>query len=244
MKGAAKMNSDIISNWFANFFTTMPEEMGYVLRIALAALCGGIIGLERSKRQKEAGIRTHLIVALGSALIMVVSKYAFFDVIALSDARIQVDASRIAANVITGVSFLGAGVIFVKDLSIRGLTTAAGIWTTSAVGLAIGAGLHWIGILSTLLLIVVQIVLHKVEGGMDIALNAYMKVRLKTDTNGALERLIDILEEQNIEVVSQKIKRRETYLSIILSLKVPKGLPSEKLSTVLEDDEDIISIEV
>ena len=116
----------------------------YVLRIMLAAICGGFVGFERSKRQKDAGIRTHIIVALGSALVMIVSKYAFGD-LALSE-NLRVDASRIASNVVTGVSFLGAGVIFVKEQSIRGLTTAAGIWATAGLGLAIGGGLYALGI--------------------------------------------------------------------------------------------------
>lgn len=238
------MSYNEISQWFANVSGAMPEELLYTLRIVIAAACGGAIGLERSKRQKEAGIRTHLIVALGAAMMMIVSKYAFFDVVLLPDARISVDASRIAANVITGVSFLGAGVIFVKDLSIKGLTTAAGIWATSGVGMAIGAGMEWVGVASTVLIIVLQIVLHKIEGGMDISLNTYMKVRIKNDRNGSLLRLINTLEEHHIEVISQKIKRRDTYLSVILSLRVPKDIESEKISAIIEDDEDIISIEV
>ena len=227
------------------FFSALPDGLIYTLRIIIAAACGGAIGLERSKRQKEAGIRTHLIVALGAALMMVVSKYAFFDVVLLPDARISVDASRIAANVITGVSFLGAGVIFVKDLSIKGLTTAAGIWATSGVGMAVGAGMYAVGIVSTVLIIILQIVLHRIEGGMDLAINTYMKVRIKDSSgNGAIDRLIDIIEGYNIEVTGQKIKRRETYLSVILSLKIPKGIQSERLTAIIEDDEDIISIEV
>lgn len=242
--GSCAVLFNTVAEWVSNFSNSMPDEVVYTIRIIVAAACGGAIGLERSKRQKEAGIRTHLIVALGAALMMVVSKYAFFDVVLIPDARISVDASRIAANVITGVSFLGAGVIFVKDLSIKGLTTAAGIWATSGVGMAIGAGMPWVGIISTVLIIILQIVLHKIEGGMDVAVNTYMKVRLKDNNNGAVERLINVLEEHNIEVENQKIKRRETYLSVILSLKIPKGIQNEKITTIIEDDEDIISIEV
>ena len=102
----------------------------YLVRIVVACLCGGLVGLERTKRLKEAGIRTHIIVALGATLIMVVSKYGFADVVGA-------DASRIASNVITGISFLGAGVIFVRGGSVKGLTTAAGIWATAAIGLAL-----------------------------------------------------------------------------------------------------------
>lgn len=130
----------------------------YLVRIIIAGLCGSLIGLERTKRQKEAGIRTHVIVALGSALMMVVSKYGFYDVVVTQG--ISLDASRIAANIITGVSFLGAGVIFFKNDTIKGLTTAAGIWATSGVGLAIGAGMYSVGVISTLLIIIIHLILH------------------------------------------------------------------------------------
>ena len=122
----------------------------YVIRMFVACFCGAIIGLERSRRQKDAGIRTHMIVALGSALIMIVSKYGFMDIMHIEG--IRADASRIASNVVTGVGFLGAGVIFVRDVSIKGLTTAAGIWATAGVGLAIGAGMYPLGIAATLLM--------------------------------------------------------------------------------------------
>ena len=131
----------------------------YIVQMLVACLCGALIGLERSRRQKDAGIRTHMIVALGSALIMVVSKYGFFDLLQYEGLR--ADASRIASNVVTGVGFLGAGVIFVRDVSIKGLTTAAGIWATAGVGLAIGAGMYPLGIAASLLMVVSQLILHR-----------------------------------------------------------------------------------
>ncbi|MCI6057549.1 MgtC/SapB family protein [Anaerotignum sp.] len=136
------------------------REMEFVLRLVISCICGGVIGFERSRRRKEAGIRTHILVALGASMMMIVSKYAFFDVLAYRD--ITVDASRIAANVITGISFLGAGVIFVRGVSIRGLTTAAGIWTTAGAGLAIGGGLYVVGIATTILVLAIQVIMHNV----------------------------------------------------------------------------------
>lgn len=130
------------------------DHLEYMLRMVIAAICGGVIGFERSRRRKEAGLRTHIIVAVGSALLMIVSKYGFLDVLTVPGMR--VDASRVAANVITGISFLGAGVIFVRDASIKGLTTAAGLWATAGVGLSIGSGLYSVGIFATALLIVIQ----------------------------------------------------------------------------------------
>ena len=136
------------------------QQGEYLLRILIGAICGAAIGYERKSRMKEAGVRTHLIVALGSTMMMLVSKYGFFDVVTMQG--ISLDASRIAANIITGVSSLGAGVIFVRNRSISGLTTAAGIWATSdAWGFPIGAGMYIVGVFATLMIIVLQVLLHK-----------------------------------------------------------------------------------
>lgn len=132
----------------------------FCLRIVLACVCGGIIGLERTKRLKEAGIRTHIIIALGSAVMIIISKYAFMDLVIYQN--VNMDGSRIAANIITGISFLGAGAIFVrKNRSIRGLTTAAGMWATTAVGMSIGSGMYIIGIFATFMIVVVQFCMHR-----------------------------------------------------------------------------------
>lgn len=230
-----------INNFVENFETfsaSLPDSLIYIIRILISAACGATIGVERSKRQKEAGIRTHLIVAIGSALMMIVSKYAFDDVA-------KVDASRIAANVITGVSFLGAGVIFVKDSSIKGLTTAAGIWATSGIGLAIGGGMITVGIFSTILIILLQIYLHKYAGNIEGALNTYIKVTLKSNKDNTMRRLIACLDEHQIEVVNQRIKRnKDGTFTVNLAIKVPREERVENLSYLLEEDEDIVAIEV
>lgn len=131
----------------------------YIFRILLAALCGMVIGFERKNRKKEAGIRTHIIVALASALMMVISKYGFDDIIMFGDVRL--DPSRVASQIVSGIGFLGAGMIFVHRSTVKGLTTAAGIWATCGIGMAIGAGMYVIGIASTIIIFIVQIILHK-----------------------------------------------------------------------------------
>ena len=112
-----------------------------LLRIVVAAVMGYLIGYERKNREKSAGMRTHSIVCMGAALIMIVSKYSFRDIP-------DYDASRVAAQIVSGVGFLGAGVIFIRNNAVSGLTTAAGIWATAGVGMAIGAGSYFIGISS------------------------------------------------------------------------------------------------
>jgi putative Mg2+ transporter-C (MgtC) family protein len=125
----------------------------FILRIFVAAMLGGAIGLEREYRAKEAGLRTHFLVALGSALFMVVSAYGF-DGIKLAEEQ-RWDIARIAAQVVTGIGFIGAGtIIFHKaENVIRGLTTAAGVWVTAAIGLACGGGMYVLAIVSTALVL-------------------------------------------------------------------------------------------
>lgn len=132
------------------------EALYFMLRILIAGICGFVIGYERKTRSKEAGVRTHTIVAMSAALMMVISKYGFTDM----QAGANYDGSRIAAQIITGIGFLGAGMIFYRRDVVHGLTTAAGIWGTAGIGMALGAGMYIIGLASTVLLFGFQVVLH------------------------------------------------------------------------------------
>ena len=123
----------------------------FALRLFVAGAMGVLIGLEREYRAKEAGYRTHFLVALGSALMMIVSQYGFMEV--LKTDLIRLDPSRIAAQVVSGIGFIGAGTIILQKQIVRGLTTAAGIWATSGIGLAVGAGMYAVGISATLLVL-------------------------------------------------------------------------------------------
>lgn len=134
-------------------------EMEIIIRLVISGILGALIGLEREIRYKEAGLRTHFVVAVGSALVMLVSKYGFTDV--LHPYTIVVDPSRIAAQVVSGIGFLGAGTILVQRQSVRGLTTAAGLWATSGIGLAVGAGMYTAGISATVLVLMALEILDK-----------------------------------------------------------------------------------
>lgn len=174
-----------------------------ILRITAACGCGALIGFERSRRQKEAGIRTHIIVALGAALMMVVSKYGFFDITGAHMAGFSGD--RVAANIITGVSFLGAGMIFFKGSSVKGLTTAAGIWTTAGVGLAMGAGMYIIAAISTLLILLIQVIFHKWHIGADDQIYGTAVVVLERDES-RIDFIESTLTDEGIDILSNKIE--------------------------------------
>lgn len=124
----------------------------FILRLIVAGLLGGVIGWDREYRAKEAGLRTHFLVALGSALIMIVSQHGFADV--LGKEGVGLDPSRVAAQVVSGIGFIGAGTILIQKQFVRGLTTAAGLWATSGIGLAVGSGLYWLGVCAMILTLI------------------------------------------------------------------------------------------
>lgn len=192
-----------------------------VIRIVLAGICGGIIGAERTLRQKDAGFRTHIIVAMGSALMMVISKYGFFDIVEREG--VSADVSRIAANIITGISFLGAGMIFVKGFSIKGLTTAAGIWVTSAVGMAIGAGLYVVGFVSVVILLLVQIIFHHFLIGFDkvLANDTLTPCFIQIDNiSGAVDDMKKYLRENGVNVADSVVDVSSDNALLTLRLNV------------------------
>ena len=138
----------------------------FIVRIVVATLLGAIIGLDREYRTKAAGFRTHVLVALGSALFMIVSAYGFSD--AINPPGVRVDPSRIAAQVVSGIGFIGAGTIIFQKNVVRGLTTAAGLWVTAAIGLACGVGMYVLASVSTVIVLVCfeafNAFLHKMHG--------------------------------------------------------------------------------
>lgn len=214
------------------------HQLEYFIRILIAAVCGAVIGLERRKRFKDAGIRTHLILSIGCAVIMIVSKYAFID---SHNMGLNVDAARVASNIITGVGFLGAGVIFVKSGSVRGLTTAAGIWTTAAIGMAIGAGFYLIGIATTILLLVLQILLYRLVPALESIEVAELLIRAKRTPN-ILNTIKDELDKSNVFISTMKVKKNSEDLEVRFSVKVHKDHSLQALFEILSSNDDIIEI--
>lgn len=172
-----------------SWFSQGSVEWIYLLRLMLSCICGFVVGLERTRRQKEAGLRTHILVAMGAALVMMVSKYGFFDSISYNDPHLSVDASRIGSTILTAIGFLGAGMILQRGGAVRGFTTAAGIWVTAAVGMALGAGMYVLGIACTVLLVFIQVVLKRIFGRIDDPPDNPMALRISDDGENAKEFL-------------------------------------------------------
>lgn len=219
-----------------------------LLRLVVAALCGSLVGLERSRRFKDAGIRTHSLVACAAALLMIVSKYGFTD---LEQAGMffpgtrGADPARIAAQVVSGVSFLGAGIIYRdRNFTTKGLTTAAGIWAVAAIGLAVGAGLYLVGVFTTVYIVILQYFLHKIAVGNERNSDVHLDLVLN---NGSTyqQRLMDKLKEWDALVMETQMRREdETHTRYILSLKLNMDITDDMLYQVLSENGEISSIKL
>ncbi len=194
-------------------------------RILLAALCGFVIGLERKKRGKGAGVRTHIIVALGSALMMVISKYGFFDIVS-GDSKF--DGARIAAQIVSGIGFLGAGMIFVKGNAIQGLTTAAGVWATAGIGMAIGAGMYFVGITASLALYLIQLILHRNWHFLHRENEQTLEIVVANNPR-SIDKLEEMMAELELPIFSTSYKRLpENKLLITVLTSLPDNFDNLK----------------
>ena len=221
---------------------TVFTDLEFFFRILIARICGGLIGYERNNRLKEAGIRTHLIVALAAALIMVVSKYGFSDVTTLKG--VALDPSRIAAQIVTGVGFLGAGMIFVRNQTISGLTTAAGVWATAGIGMTIGAGLYFLGVAATLLIVAAQMTLHKNFTWLNFPVAEQISMEIE-DTGDGVASIRDKLLSHNLEIISMKSRNNGNGLiSLDLYVKLPRNYNVTQLMSLLSDNPHIKSIDL
>lgn len=215
-------------------------EFELLLRVLIAGVCGVIIGFERKNRMKEAGVRTHYVVAVGAALMIIVSKYGFQDQIGWDN--LSLDPSRIAAGVVSGVSFLGAGMIFMQKNKVKGLTTAAGIWATAGIGMAIGAGLYFIGIGVTLIILLGQIILHGRFSWLMSPKTDKVVIVIERK-QGAIDRILDRLEENHVSVLVFEADRREEEIVLTLTVKFKAGSSMETLLSALDDDVKRMKVE-
>lgn len=215
-------------------------ELIYIGRIFLASLFGGLIGLERERRFKGAGIRTHLIVALSSALMTVLSKYGFSDVVG---GGVQVDASRIAAGVVCAIGFLGAGVIFFRRDIVSGVTTAAGLWATVGIGIAIGAGWYLTGAATTLIILLFQTLLHHKSilvrtQKMGILVFHMDEERVEETVSGRLRQLVERMSELRLRRLENG--QVEIYCEVVF----PADCSPSDMVRILREIPELHSVEI
>lgn len=213
-----------------------------LLRLLAACLCGGIIGAERTRRFKDAGVRTHVVVCCASALLMVVSKYGFEDLATqLLGTRIS-DGGRIAAQVVPGISFLCAGVIFKNGNTIKGLTTAAGIWFTAAVGMTVGAGMYWLAAVSTLIIMLLQALMHRYTFGNDSVTVHVVKIVTSSPAETE-EHWRAFLQSVNGKVEDNKITHTREETTFRFNVRTRKDVTNAQWQALIDSSAEIVLLE-
>ena len=212
----------------------------FVWRLVLAALFGTIIGLDREYREKEAGFRTHFLVSLGSALMMIVSQYGFSEI--LTHDGVSLDPSRIAAQVVSGIGFIGAGTIIFNHQIVRGLTTAASLWATAGIGLTAGAGMSWLALAATILTLVALEGLSLVF--RSLGSRRMVVVFSGSDRAGVADTLDRIRTDGymvvSYEVVPQVVGGDGITYRVTMVVKAKPGSDNNQLLALLRENTDII----
>ena len=213
---------------------------GAFLRMVLAVICGGLIGIEREYKRRPAGFRTHILICLGASMTTLISQYMYLEM------NMFTDLGRLGAQVIAGIGFIGAGTIIVtRRRQVKGLTTAAGLWVSAIVGLAIGAGYVEAAVLATLMILLVESLLASFEWFiMSTAktLNLYVEYR----ESGALFEMTEYLRTHNVSVSDLQVTKSGAATQnpcAIFSLDLPRKMTQDKLMTALAGIGGVVSVE-
>lgn len=210
----------------------MSTTLEMTIRLAAALILGGIIGMEREYRSKDAGFRTHFLVALGSALFTIISQYGFTDGLR--------DSSRIAAQIVSGIGFLGAGIIIFQKNKVRGLTTAAGLWVTAAIGMACGTGMYAVAAITTALVLIGLEVLHAFVRPLDTTV---AQISFHAPTKELAHVAIGKLTGHHTEVTSYSIEELQTTdgnaCKATLTVKTRKRNPIKHIIGCLRDFDNV-----
>ncbi len=186
----------------AEFLTIINKDGGYVLRLLVAMVLGGLIGFERQTRGRPAGLRTNILVCIGSAAVIVAFQKLSIEINMGAESIIRMDPARAAAGVITGIGFLGAGTIIKSNDFVRGLTTAASIWVVAAVGVTIGLGDYVIGVVLTLLVLLSLFALHRLPIRSDHYFSLHLKWHGELDL---LREVTEFLQDEQVHIKSRHV---------------------------------------
>jgi putative Mg2+ transporter-C (MgtC) family protein len=221
----------------------MPEisEWEILVRLLVAAALGGAIGIERELRDREAGFRTHLLVSVGAALFTLVSAYAWTDFEFGGGTGVTFDPTRIAAQIVTGIGFLGAGAIIRHGLSVRGLTTAATLWVVAAIGMASGAGFYWAAVIGTAVALVSLGPLRFVSRRfLDRPHPGLLAVDLKAHSGAS--SVLGELDELGVRVQSFSLVDTDGKQHVDVELELPHGGRREDVVVRLGELDDVASV--
>ena len=222
----------------------MPE-LGWdeiLVRLALAAALGGAVGAEREIRDREAGFRTHLLVSLGAALFTLVSAYAWTDWAFSTEAGLVFDPTRVAAQVVSGIGFLGAGAIIRQGLSVRGLTTAATLWAVAAIGMASGAGYYWGAVATTVLVLVtlwpLRILAHRLLSGVRSE-RGRLVVDLRSGAGAGV--VLDALEASGAALRSLEFEEQEGRRRMSADVELAPGTQAARVVAAMTDHDEVLA---
>ena len=211
----------------------------FVLRLFVAAMLGGVIGLEREYRAKEAGFRTHFLVALGSGLFMILSQFGFDNVLSNYE-QVSLDPSRIASQVVTGIGFIGAGTIIFQKHVVRGLTTAAGLWVTSAIGMTAGAGMYVLSIATTVLVLLCLEALYFILQHFG---TRNITVTFSTPKEESIKLVLQRLRAKEVIIDSYEMKRKDTssgyYYVVTMEMKFKRKRYKNHLLNFMAEFESV-----
>ena len=217
------------------------------LRLIIAVLCGAFIGHERKNQGKGAGTRTHSIVAVASCLMMIISQYGFndfftnFNVVGVEQ---RIDPSRVAAQIVSGIGFLGAGMIFIQKNVVTGLTTAAGIWATAGIGMAIGGGMYVLGIATTAIIVILQMLLHK-NSKLIPAINDSEISFVVYDDIKNIDVLIDLMEKYEITIDDISYSKYDNhFVKIVAKIQYPANIDKVALIEQIYDTNVVKSVKL
>jgi putative Mg2+ transporter-C (MgtC) family protein len=208
----------------------MSIEWEILLRLAISALLGCLIGMERERRVWAAGLRTHMLVAVGATLFMLVSIFGFRD--AETSPTVMLDPSRVASQVVSGIGFLGAGTILLRRDTIRGLTTAASLWMVAAIGLAVGGGLYLAASMATVLALVILALLKPLEKRLFASRRPqHLTVHLKRDQTSLLE-LDNALRKADLDLLQVQSRYDKEQEEIEVEIAFTSSRPMELLTVI------------
>lgn len=230
-----------MNTWAVVDWTT--DVWHFIVRMLIAVVCGFVIGLERKSRSKEAGIRTHAIVCLAACLFMILSKYLasplFSDIVG---SGFTGDATRIASQVVTGIGFLGAGIIMYRRDVMHGLTTAAGVWATAAIGMALGAGFVVTGVCATAIIVILQLIFHLPVKAFTTRHISVIRMTIWLEKDGLLNQITEVLGSNKI--TSYKLKKSDDKMIANVEVSTTDEFSIDKINEVMRKfPEHVLSIE-
>ena len=208
-----------------------------LFRLFIAVVCGGIIGIEREHKRRPAGFRTHILICLGASMTTLTSQFLFYDM------NLYTDIGRLGAQVVAGIGFIGAGAIIVtKRRQVKGLTTAAGLWTCAIIGLAIGAGYYEAAIIATFVIVVAEIFFVKFEYWV-IVNSRNLNIYVEYEDNENLDNIIRLIKGYRIVIIDLEITKSGNNACAIFQLQLPKKISHDKIMTAISTADGIVSVE-